>query len=384
MRVNLTLSIIVLFILTTISPVLRAEQTVTMEELRALLKERDAAIIKLQNQLRALMTRMEELEEDRGSSVSVRPLVASQSVVDETASEAGATTDTADFGRFAVDELAAERALERSLAQAGALLLPAWRMELTPSLGYAIDDFGFTTDVDPEGPLQVEREVYTMDLDLRVGLPFDAQLELGLPYASAEETISGLSSNPPDSEALSRSGSGLGSLRLGLAKRFLRERGWRPDLIGRLTWNTGTGDRTDNDVLIGGFESIEASIAAIKRSDPVVFVGSLNYETFSKEDGVEPGDLFSFSLGTALAVSPSSSLSASISNRFAADTRLAGRRVSGSDFTSVLLNLGVSTIIARDVLLGVSTGIGVSTDAPDYAIGLSATFRSNALLNLVR
>jgi len=186
----------------------------------------------------------------------------------------------------------------------------------------------------------------------------------------------------PVGSVSNRSESGTGSLKVGLAKTFVRERGWRPDVVGRVTWDAGSEWRTSNGVISEGFESIGGSLSLIKRSDPLVFFGSVNYRSFSKNEGVEPGDQFGLSFGTALAVSPTSSLFASISNQFLAETEFDNERIDGSDITAVVLSFGASTIISRGFLLNLSTGIGISEDAPDYSIGISATLQTDVLLNL--
>jgi len=83
----------------------------------------------------------------------------------------------------------------------------------------------------------------------------------------------------------------------------------------------------------------------------------------------------------ALAVSPSSSFFASISNQFLAETEFGNEQTDGSDITSVSLSLGASTIVSRGILLNLTTGIGISENAPDYSIGLSATVQTDALRN---
>jgi hypothetical protein len=57
-------------------------------------------------------------------------------------------------------------------------------------------------------------------------------------------------------------------------------------------------------------------------------------------------------------------------------------RVRNSDFAAIVLNLGASKVIDRGVLLSVSSGIGISDEAPDYSIGVAATFRSDLLRRL--
>ena len=106
----------------------------------------------------------------------------------------------------------------------------------------------------------------------------------------------------------------------GLAKTLLRERGWRPDVVGRITWDTGSGHRTDNGVALSGIESVGGSL----------------------------------SFGTALAVSPTNSLFASISNQYINALRFDDERIDGSEITSITLNLGASTSVSRGLLLNLT------------------------------
>jgi hypothetical protein len=362
-----------------LSQAFAAEHDVTRDEMRALLKERDAAIIQLQHTVKDLMARLEVVE------LSIDPSLPTPSPPDQLSDDDSARAEVQQgFAKLEVDEQAAQRALERTLIQGGALLLPAWRTEFGPSFIYALNQIDFPAIVSDGDEMllssnNLERTALTINLDVRVGLPFDSQLELGLPYQWADEEITTRIQGVSFGQSSSRSGSGIGSLKVGLAKTFVRERGWRPDVVGRITWDTGSGDRIDNGVFLGGFESIGGSLTFIKRHDPLVFFGSASYRTFLKEDDIEPGNQFAFSFGTALAVSPASSLFASISNQFLAETEFDNEQIDGSNITSVTLSLGASTIVSRGFLLNLTTGIGISEDAPDYSIGLSASVQTDAL-----
>ena len=367
-----------------VSQSVAAENDLTREEMQTLLKERDAVIIQLQNSVKDVMARLENVE--RSISPEATELAPPPKLAVSDTEEA---TTPQGFAKLEVDEQAAQRALERTLVQGGALLLPTWQVEFGPSLTYSLNQFDFPTLIADGGEVllgsgEVERTVFTTNLDVRIGLPFDSQFELGVPYRWADEESKSRILGAPFGPSENRSGDGVGSLRVGLAKTLVRERGWRPDVVGRITWNTGSGDRMDNDIFLGGgFESVSASLTFIKRSDPMVFLGSLSYQTFDEDDDVEPGDQFAFSVGTGLAVSPSSSLFATISNQFLDETEFAGEQIDGSDLTAVTLNVGASTIVARGILLNLTTGIGISEDAPDYSIGLSGSVRTNALRNLL-
>ena len=356
-----------------------AEQDLTRDELRDLLQERDAAIIQLQHTVRDLTTRIAAVEQSISPDPAPTPAPQSTSV------DSAGTEGQQGFAKLEVDEQTAQRALERTLVQGGALLMPTWRLQFSPSFSYALNQFDFPAlVVDGDdlllGSNIVERTATTMNLAVQVGLPFDSQLELSIPYLWSEDDIRAQVQGASFGQS-SQSREGVGSLKIGLAKTLMRERGWRPDLVGRITWDTGSGDRADNGGIVSGFESVGGSLSLIKRSDPLVFFGSMHYQTFFEDRDIEPGDQFAISIGTALAVSPSSSLFASISNQFLAETAFGNDQIVGSDITAVSLSLGASTIVSRGVLLNLTTGIGISENAPDYTVGLSASLQTDALRN---
>ena len=361
------------------SQVTSAEQDDKLDEMRALLKERDAAIIELQHSVKNLVTRLETIERAMNPAAPMTEIASP--LTDDHPTE---TEPPQKFARLEVDEQAAQRALERTLVQGGALLLPTWRVQFTPSTAFSVNEFDFPAlvadgDALLVGSKHVERSAFTANLAVQVGLPFDSQLELGLPYQWVEDKIRTRVQGVPF-ESTDRNGNGIGSFRVGLAKTFLRESGWRPDVVGRITWNTGSGDRSDSGVVLGGgFESLTGSLTFIKRSDPLVFFGSASYQTVFEDGDIKPGDQFFLSFGTALAVSPSSSLFMSLGNQFVAETEVGNQGIDGSDITAATLNLGASSIVSKGFLLNLTTGIGISENAPDYSIGLSGSVQTDAL-----
>jgi hypothetical protein len=365
---------------------LAAMQDLTREEMRELLKERDAAIIKLQHTVGNLITRLEAIERSVNPDASPTREPGEAQPIAETPA---VTTEPRQFAQLDVDEDAAQRALERTLIQEGALLLPLWRMQFAPSVAYSLAQSDFPTLLGAGDELQLgsgnrERTVVDANLDVRAGLPFDSQLELAIPYRWVDEEISGRVQGAPIGQSSSRNGHDLGSLQIGVAKTLLRERGWRPDIVGRITWNTGSGDEFDNEPgLSSSFESVGGALSFIKRTDPLVFLGSINYRTFSEEGGVEPGDQFGVSFGTALAVSPMSSLFATINNQFINKTKRNNAQSDGTDINAYSLSLGASTLLTKGVLFSLTSGIGITEDAPDYSLVLSASVYSDALRRFV-
>lgn len=286
-------------------------------------------------------------------------------------------------GQVEVEEEDVERALERTLVQAGALLLPFGTVEIEPSFAYTRRESDSPLLVAQAGLIsaaeqQVRRNEFDANIDLRIGLPFDSQFEIALPYRVVnQETVNSIN-GAPFSET-DDTGHGIGDVSVGVAKTFLRESGWRPDLIGRVTWDTDTANQNDGGVALGGgFHEIRGSLTALKRQDPLAFVASASYETAFESDNVDPGDTFSISLASILAASPETSLRIVFDQSFVDEVEVGGVHVDGSNQTIGALTLGAATILGPGVLLDVAGSIGLTEDAADYAIVVSVPVRFNA------
>ncbi len=159
-------------------------------------------------------------------------------------------------GSFVVDEEAAERALERTLVQTGALLLPFGLAEIQPYVNYARFDNERSVLVrDPAGNIiavsntQRRRNDIEAGVFSKFGLPFGAQAELAIPARIINESnVVGIVNRETENTTYA-----LGDIRVGLAKTLLRESGWLPDIIGRITWDTDTGkQQAFNNASTGG------------------------------------------------------------------------------------------------------------------------------------
>ena len=284
-------------------------------------------------------------------------------------------------GLLTIDEEAAERALERTLVQAGALLLPPGKAEVQPGFTFvrrkgSAQNFALLADgaVVVAGETEVRRNELEPSLALRIGLPWDAQLEMNLPYNVVDQTtVTTVGGQRSKSE---RWGNGAGDLEVGLAKTVLREGRFRPDLVARIAWDTNSGQRTSNKVaLANSVHEVRGSLTALKQQDPLAFFASVTYERPFTEDHIRPGDRLAFGLGTALAASPESSLSVAFNQSFTDDVRARGQVIDGSDETQATLAFGVSTVLSRNVLLSLSAGAGLTEESPDYFVGVSLPVR---------
>lgn len=208
-----------------------------------------------------------------------------------------------------------------------------------------------------------------------MGLPWDSQLEIGLPYQWRKvESVTNVGFAPIDTS--NESGSGSGDVRVGVAKTLLREGLWRPDLIGRFTWDTDTGKTRDNEVSLGGgFREVQGSLTAIKRQDPVVFVGGLSYEHTFEKAQIQPGRTIAANFGSYIALSPETSLRLFLTTAFQNETLLSGSKIDGSGRTIGSFVVGGSTLLVPGTLLNLSLGIGLTDDADDFSISLSLPTR---------
>ena len=261
------------------------------------------------------------------------------------------------------------------------MLLPFGRAEIEPSFSYTRreDDapvFFFENGQAPQlADLQQRRNEYEVAAALRIGLPFDAQIEFGLPYriVNRSDTVSVVFADRQQTE---ETGQGIGDLSVGVAKTLMREHGFWPDVVARFTWDTDTGQTKDNGVALGnGFNELQGSLSAVKRLDPLAFVVGASYETTFEKNNVDPGDQVAFSVGAVLATSPETSLRVSLNQSFAQETEVNGDKIDGSDQVNSTLTLGGSAIVGPNTLLDLAVGVGLTEDAPDYSVRVSLPIR---------
>ncbi|RAK58703.1 hypothetical protein DJ021_02250 [Phenylobacterium hankyongense] len=342
-------------------------QPLTREELVAALKAQERVI-------GALEQRIAALERERAAAPPIQQI------------PAPAPTSMAAAGTVApADDEAALEALSRTLVQRGGLVLPPWRMELIPSFAYSNREVqGLALAATPEGvPTVADQRLRSDQLRasaaLRVGLPWSSQAEVRVPYAWLRQSRA-----LGDGSHAVNEGSGLGDVELALSHQFLREAGWRPDLVGGLSWRFATGRDPFRARLAAvqpgsGVDEVRARVTAVKSSDPMVFFGTLSFahaltahESFGD---VQLGDAVGLELGTLLAVSPETSLTVGLAQEFRGRTQIDRVGSPGSDTAAASLQLGLDRVLAPNVLLDVSLGVGLTRDAPDYAVQVSLPIR---------
>jgi hypothetical protein len=350
-------------------------ETVTVEQLHEELAERDTIIIELLN-------RIEALEAEQGSTSSENGPGNGPGQADARPAE----PDSADTGEgtsadgFDVEQLQAERALERGLVERGARLLAPGQIEFSPRLTLYHDEGMFpvalmTDDVTTVGEVERTFDLYERRADVRFGLPAGMQLEIGVPYLSADQrAATGI--NGSIQSAMKHSGSGNGDAALSLAKAFGADSAGGARIIGRLSWLTGNGDERDGMVFLGGGTSgVNAQATAYWRRDPVVFLVGGGYTHFEEENSLQPGDGFRVSLGLGLAISPEAALIFSLDQMRTSEFTRSDMVLPGTDRLSSSLGISAQTLIGQRSSLGVDVDVGVTDDAADYRFSLSFSSR---------
>jgi hypothetical protein len=272
-------------------------------------------------------------------------------------------------GQFEINPEAAERALERTLVATGNLLVPAGFAEIEPLLSYT------RREVSSQVLFNVNRNELFPALDARLGLPWESQIEVALPWNFNEQQVTEAVTSPPQLQS-NRWGNSVGDLSVGAAKTFVHESGWVPTMLGRVTWEAPTGPlRTNGVPMTSGFNRLTFSLTALKRQDPLVFVATGGYTKAFEANHLNPGNQFNFTTGAFLATSPETTLRTVLSQNFVQDISVNGVTIPGSNTVQPILAFGASSILGRGILVDLQVGLGLTNTAPKYQVILSSTYR---------
>jgi hypothetical protein len=356
-------------------------EPVSREELIKALQDRDRVIEALEKRIRAL-------ENDRNAAANAPTTTTNMSLA--TAAPANSPV-TSTIGNDASDSAADEdvelEALSRALVARGALVLPEWSVEVVPSVDFSHNQTsGLVLATTPEGFTTVVTQRLRDDtiraaLGLRVGLPWDNQVSVRVPYVMARESVA-----LGDGSHSSQESHNMGDIDVELSHQFVREQSWRPDILGAILARIPTGDdpfsaAIPNLASGSGTFGLKGRVTAVKSGDPMVFFGTLSYATnFSEEEffgEVDPGNTFGLELGAVLAVTPETSLTFAFAQDFTSKTEVDGVAIQGTDQLSSVVQLGADFVLSPTVLMNTSLGIGITDDAPDYDFVVSFPVRFN-------
>src|SRR5205807_5777745 len=127
-------------------------------------------------------------------------------------------------GQFEVSEEAAERALERTLVATGNLVVPEGFAEIQPVFAYS------RVETPTLVLFNVNQNQLTPAVGVRVGLPWESQVDMSLPWNFVEQKQTDIAVSPQQLVS-NHWGKGIGDLTVGTTKTLVHESGWVRGLL---------------------------------------------------------------------------------------------------------------------------------------------------------
>ncbi|MNF59397.1 hypothetical protein D3C84_409850 [compost metagenome] len=258
---------------------------------------------------------------------------------------------------------------------------------------------------------RVRSDQWTADLVTRYTLNDRWQLELAVPYMyrNTNYQSTGKENSSRDFEEQSVSDGGLGDLSLAIYYRVLAEDEDWPDLVWNLRAKAPTGKdpygieimtsesgnlMVPKDLATGnGLWQLSTGFSLVKTLDPAILFANLNYGHSLKQDfddvsyqpgdqpgSIQLGDWYEYGLGVAFALNERFSLSFNINQRITLESSQGAEgfdmeKVTGSDANAASFGMGSTWAITDKLSMAVNWSAGLTTDAPDYSIGLRFPYR---------
>lgn len=258
---------------------------------------------------------------------------------------------------------------------------------------------------------RVRSDQISADLVTRYTLNDRWQLELAIPYLfrSSNYQSTGKDNSSRSFEEQSISDGGLGDLSLAVYYRVMAEDEEWPDLVWNVRVKAPTGKdpygieldtsasgnlMTPKELATGnGLWQLSTGFSLVRTLDPAILFANINYGHSLKEDfddisyqpgqqpgSVQLGDWFEYGLGVAFALNERFSLSFNINQRITRESEQGAEgfgmeKVIGSDANAASFGMGSTWAITDRLSMVVNWSAGLTTDAPDYSIGIRFPYR---------
>jgi excisionase family DNA binding protein len=159
-----------------------------------------------------------------------------------------------------------------------------------------------------------------------------------------------------------------GDIRLGVRRTFVTEGPGRPNVIATIFGHVPTGHTS---YAVGG------GVSLVKSFDPVVLFATANYRhTFSRDfvdvTRLEPEERFDVTLGYALALNDTLSISTSVSGLFSGETSFSNVTLLRQEVYS--LQFGLTSWLARGLYIEPTVSFGLSGPGNSVAFGVTLPY----------
>ncbi|MEG0007529.1 MAG: transporter [Aeromonas sp.] len=258
---------------------------------------------------------------------------------------------------------------------------------------------------------RIRSDQWTADLVTRYTLNDRWQLELAIPYMyrSTNYQSTGKENSSREFEEQSVSDGGLGDMSLAVYYRVMAETEDWPDLVWNVRAKAPTGkdpygieiETSDSGNLMtpkelatgNGLWQLSTGFSLVKTLDPAILFANLNYGHSLKQDfddvsyqpgdqpgSIQLGDWYEYGLGVAFALNERFSLSFNINQRITLESEQGAEgfdmeKVTGSDANAASFGMGSTWAVTDNLSMAVNWSAGLTTDAPDYNIGIRFPYR---------
>ncbi|MBI1273954.1 MAG: hypothetical protein GC131_07705 [Alphaproteobacteria bacterium] len=247
------------------------------------------------------------------------------------------------------------------------------------------------------------RQVLQNSSRVRLGLTNRLETDIRVPYAYRNDATTTSSGGSTTKNVIE--GHGFGDIDMGLSYQINSGRDDWPFLIGNLRYKhdnaDGPFDVPYNSSNIAtrlptgsGFKSLEASVTAIKVTDPAVLFANLGYvfnlcEDINKTFGttritsVDPGDAINASVGLGFSINPETSFTLGYKHshvfntmQHSVDTGTLAKSSARTDSLEVgAMTFGISHRFNPITSVSLNMEVGATEDAPDVRVGVRVPVR---------
>jgi excisionase family DNA binding protein len=294
-----------------------------------------------------------ELERIRGAGMAIAQAPAAQT------QNAAPGTDEMPIGEAPEDRTAEEVFLRGQKVLLG-------RGEVAVDIGqfYARNDNTQLAIVgNAVGLANVNQSAFTTLLVGRIGILNETELFVSSIFRSQRSDVFAAGTKVAESRL-----SEFGDVRVGLRRTLITEGPGRANLIATIAGHIPTGSTS---YAVGG------GLALVKSFDPVVLFASTNYRhTFSREFAditrLEPERRLDITLGYALALNDTLTISTAVSALFSGETSFANATLLRQE--SYSLQLGLTSYLARGLYIEPTVSFGLSGPGNSVAFGVTLPY----------
>ena len=220
---------------------------------------------------------------------------------------------------------------------------------------------------------------FEIPLAIRVGLFDRAEGFLTIPAAYLRRDLGFAGSGASNNE------SGFGDVTAGVNYELAQETARLPDIIASISVGAPTGSKPNEQGLSlgAGNWSATGGVQFVKTADPVALFGGVSYTHGFRAryflgdavHDVDPGETVGYNFGFGFAVNGDISLSTQMRASYQSDAKADGQKIFASSREPASFRSALTYRYSTATYIEPSVTIGLDRDTPDFALGLSLTYR---------